>query len=152
GGFMPLSVVLTRDEIYNAFYDTYESQKAFLHSHSYTGNTLACAAANAVLDIFEDENILVKNQILSEFIKKEFSRLEKFDFLGNFRTCGMISAFDILSTKYKRVGLFVFQKALEKGLLLRPLANTIYFMPPYIITKEQIVYVLESLEQIFKEF
>ncbi|MBX9195050.1 aminotransferase class III-fold pyridoxal phosphate-dependent enzyme, partial [Campylobacter jejuni] len=69
--------------------------KAFLHSHSYTGNTLACAAANAVLDIFEDENILVKNQILSEFIKKEFSRLEKFDFLGNFRTCGMISAFDI---------------------------------------------------------
>ncbi|EOI4303192.1 adenosylmethionine--8-amino-7-oxononanoate aminotransferase BioA, partial [Campylobacter jejuni] len=53
---------------------------------------------------------------------------------------------------YKRVGLFVFQKALEKGLLLRPLANTIYFMPPYIITKEQIVYVLESLEQIFKEF
>ncbi|EAL2897366.1 adenosylmethionine--8-amino-7-oxononanoate transaminase, partial [Campylobacter jejuni] len=78
GGFMPLSVVLTRDEIYNAFYDTYESQKAFLHSHSYTGNTLACAAANAVLDIFEDENILVKNQILSEFIKKEFSRLEKF--------------------------------------------------------------------------
>ncbi len=64
----------------------------------------------------------------------------------------MISAFDILSTKYKRVGLFVFQKALEKGLLLRPLANTIYFMPPYIITKEQIVYVVESLEQIFNEF
>ena len=105
-------------------------------------------------DIFStiNENILVKNQILSEFIKKEFSRLEKFDFLGNFRTCGMISAFDILSTKYKRVGLFVFQKALEKGLLLRPLANTIYFMPPYIITKEQIIYVVESLEQIFKEF
>ncbi|HEB9287275.1 adenosylmethionine--8-amino-7-oxononanoate transaminase [Campylobacter coli] len=152
GGFMPLSVVLTRDEIYNAFYDTYESQKAFLHSHSYTGNTLACAAANAVLDIFENENILEKNQILSEFIKKEFSRLEKFDFLGNFRTCGMISAFDILSTKYKRVGLFVFRKALEKGLLLRPLANTIYFMPPYIITKEQISFVVDTLEQIFKDF
>ncbi|MBO0025752.1 aminotransferase class III-fold pyridoxal phosphate-dependent enzyme, partial [Listeria monocytogenes] len=84
------------------------------------------AAANAVLDIFENENILEKNQILSTFIQQEFSKLKKFDFLGNFRTCGMISAFDILSHKHERVGLFVFQKALEKGLLLRPLANTIY--------------------------
>lgn len=152
GGFLPLSVVLTKDAIYNAFYASFNEQKAFLHSHSYTGNALACAAANAVLDIFENENILEKNQILSAFMQKEFSRLKSFDFLGNFRTCGMISAFDILSTKFERVGLFVFQKALEKALLLRPLGNTIYLMPPYIITKEQISYVVESLEQIFKEF
>ncbi len=152
GGFLPLSVVLTKDKIYDAFYAPYNEKKAFLHSHSYTGNALACAAANAVLDIFEKENVLEKNQILSKLIKKEFSRLQKFDFLGNFRTCGMISAFDIKSTKYERAGLFVFQKALQKALLLRPLGSTIYFMPPYIITEEQISYVVDSLEQIFEEF
>ncbi|MBK2000570.1 adenosylmethionine--8-amino-7-oxononanoate transaminase [Campylobacter sp. 2018MI35] len=152
GGFMPLSVVLTKDEIYQAFYAPYKEYKAFLHSHSYTGNTLACAAANAVLDIFENENILEKNKILSTFIEQEFSRLKKFDFLGNFRTCGMISAFDILNAKYERAGLEVFKRALKKDLLLRPLGNTIYFMPPYVITKEQISYVVDSLEQIFNDF
>ncbi|MBZ7929840.1 adenosylmethionine--8-amino-7-oxononanoate transaminase [Campylobacter molothri] len=152
GGFMPLSVVLTKDEIYKAFYAPYKEYKAFLHSHSYTGNTLACAAANAVLDIFENENILEKNKILSTFIEQEFSRLKKFDFLGNFRICGMISAFDILNAKYERAGLEVFKRALKKDLLLRPLGNTIYFMPPYVITKEQISYVVDSLEQIFNDF
>ncbi|MBZ7965593.1 adenosylmethionine--8-amino-7-oxononanoate transaminase [Campylobacter molothri] len=152
GGFMPLSVVLTKDEIYQAFYAPYKEYKAFLHSHSYTGNTLACAAANAVLDIFENENILEKNKILSTFIEQEFSRLKKFDFLGNFRICGMISAFDILNAKYERAGLEVFKRALKKDLLLRPLGNTIYFMPPYVITKEQISYVVDSLEQIFNDF
>ncbi|MBZ7927888.1 adenosylmethionine--8-amino-7-oxononanoate transaminase [Campylobacter molothri] len=152
GGFMPLSVVLTKDEIYQAFYAPYKEYKAFLHSHSYTGNTLACAAANVVLDIFENENILEKNKILSTFIEQEFSRLKKFDFLGNFRICGMISAFDILNAKYERAGLEVFKRALKKDLLLRPLGNTIYFMPPYVITKEQISYVVDSLEQIFNDF
>lgn len=152
GGFMPLSVVLTKDEIYQAFYAPYKEYKAFLHSHSYTGNTLACAAANAVLDIFENENILEKNKILNTFIEQEFSRLKKFDFLGNFRICGMISAFDILNSKYERAGLEVFKRALKKDLLLRPLGNTIYFMPPYVITKEQISYVVDSLEQIFNDF
>ncbi|MFB1645868.1 adenosylmethionine--8-amino-7-oxononanoate transaminase [Campylobacter molothri] len=152
GGFMPLSVVLTKDEIYQAFYAPYKEYKAFLHSHSYTGNTLACAAANAVLDIFENENILEKNKILSTFIEQEFSRLKKFDFLGNFRICGMISAFDILNSKYERAGLEVFKRALKKDLLLRPLGNTIYFMPPYVITKEQISYIVDSLEQIFNDF
>lgn len=152
GGFMPLSVVLTKDEIYQAFYAPYKEYKAFLHSHSYTGNTLACAAANAVLDIFENENILEKNKILSTFIEQEFSRLKKFDFLGNFRICGMISAFDILNAKYERAGLEVFKRALKKDLLLRPLGNTIYFMPPYVITKEQISYIVDSLEQIFNDF
>ncbi|TEY01979.1 adenosylmethionine--8-amino-7-oxononanoate transaminase [Campylobacter sp. US33a] len=152
GGYMPLSVVVTKDEIYNAFYAPYEEQKAFLHSHSYTGNTLACAAANATFDIFENENIIEKNKILSLFIKKEFSRLKQFEFLGNFRQKGMIYAFDILKSKHSRAGLFVFQKALEKGLLLRPLGNTIYFMPPYIIKEEEICYVVNALENIFNEF
>ena len=151
GGYLPLSVVLTSDEIYNAFYAPYETQKAFLHSHSYTGNALACAAANAVLDIFEHHNIIEKNHKLSTFIKNKFEILKEFDFLGNFRQCGMIYAFDILRNPDTRAGLFVFQKALKKGLLLRPLGNTIYFMPPYVIRKDEIKYVCKSLREIFKE-
>ncbi|MCX2683042.1 adenosylmethionine--8-amino-7-oxononanoate transaminase [Campylobacter sp. MIT 21-1685] len=151
GGFLPLSVVVTSDEVYRAFYAPYEAQKAFLHSHSYTGNALACAAANAVLDLFENEDILRKNQKLSVCIAKQFQVLRRFDFLGNFRQKGMIYAFDILKSSHQRVGLFVFEKALQKGLLLRPLGNTLYFMPPYIIKEEEIQYVAKSLEDIFNE-
>ncbi|MCR6570960.1 adenosylmethionine--8-amino-7-oxononanoate transaminase [Campylobacter insulaenigrae] len=152
GGYLPLSVVLTKDEIYEKFYDSYESQKAFLHSHSYTGNALACVAANATLDIFEKENIITKNKIKSAFIKTQWESLKEFEFLGNFRNLGMVSAFDIQKSKYQRAGLEVFQKALEKGLLLRPLGNTIYFMPPYIINEDEISYVVQSLREIFKNF
>ncbi|WP_300450193.1 adenosylmethionine--8-amino-7-oxononanoate transaminase [uncultured Helicobacter sp.] len=152
GGFLPLSVVLVKDEIYNAFYAEYESNKAFLHSHSYTGNALACSAANAVLDIFEMQNVVAKNKEMSKYIADEFQSLKDFHFLGNFRQKGMIYAFDILQSPYKRAGLEVFKRALKKELLLRPLGNTIYFMPPYIITKKQVRYVRESLEAIFRGF
>lgn len=152
GGYLPLSVVLTKNEIYDKFYDSYESQKAFLHSHSYTGNALACVAANATLDIFENENIIEKNKIKSTFIKEQFENLKEFEFLGNFRHLGMVSAFDIQKSKYKRAGLEVFQRALKKGLLLRPLGNTIYFMPPFIINEDEISYVVKSLKEIFNEF
>lgn len=150
GGYLPLCVVLSSDEIYNVFYDDYASKKAFLHSHSYTGSALACACANAVLDIFEKEDIIVKNKILSTYIASKFEELKSFDFLGNFRQCGMIYAFDILKSKRDRAGLFVYEKALKKGLILRPLANTIYFMPPYVIKKDEIDYVVQSLKEIFK--
>lgn len=152
GGYLPLSVVLTKNEIYDKFYDSYESQKAFLHSHSYTGNALACVAANATLDIFENENIIEKNKIKSAFIKEQFENLKEFEFLGNFRHLGMVSAFDIQKSKYKRAGVEVFQRALDKGLLLRPLGNTIYFMPPFVINEDEIAYVVQSLREIFKEF
>lgn len=152
GGYLPLSVVLTKDEIYDKFYDSYESKKAFLHSHSYTGNALACAAANATLDIFENKNVIVKNKIKSAFIKEQFENLKEFEFLGNFRHLGMISAFDIQKSKYQRAGIEVFQRALKKGLLLRPLGNTIYFMPPFVINEEEIAYVVKSLKEIFNEF
>ncbi len=75
GGYLPLSVVLTTNEIYAKFYCDYDEHKAFLHSHSYTGNALACAAANATLDIFENENIIEKNKITSKYIGK---KLENF--------------------------------------------------------------------------
>lgn len=147
GGYMPLSVVITSDDVYEAFYAPYNTYKAFLHSHSYTGNTLACAAANAVLDIFEQENILARNKELSRFMWQQFSALTDSPKVANLRICGMVLAFEV-QTQRERVNLFIFQEGLKRGLLLRPLGNTIYFMPPYIITQEQISYVVECLAEI----
>ncbi len=136
GGYLPLSVVVTSDEIYQAFYAPYESGKAFLHSHSYTGNALACAAANAVLDIFATQNIIEQNRALSRAIFALWQELEELNMVKNLRHCGMIFAFEIDSST-PRAGVEIFRAALAKGLLLRPLGHTIYFMPPYIITIEE---------------
>ncbi|PAF48559.1 adenosylmethionine--8-amino-7-oxononanoate transaminase [Helicobacter sp. 12S02634-8] len=152
GGYMPLSVVVTSDGIYEKFYAPYEEQKAFLHSHSYTGNALACACANAVLDIFEQENVIEKNKILSDMIAKEMQGLGEFAFVKNIRHQGMVFALDMVGFQAgRRVGLEVFERGLENGLLLRPLGNTIYFMPPYVITQEQVRYVFDILKTIFKQ-
>jgi len=139
GGYLPLSVVMTTNEIYSAFYCDYSEHKAFLHSHSYTGNPLACSAALATLDIFEKDNIIEKNKTLSKYIKKHLDRFSKLDNIENIRQTGMVAAFDIKGYKPEdRIGLQVYTFALQNGVLLRPLGNTIYFMPPYTISKEQI--------------
>lgn len=147
GGYMPLSVVITSDSIYDVFYAPYSTYKAFLHSHSYTGNTLACAAANAVLDIFQQENIIEKNKQLSLFMKKEFEILKDSSKVKNMRICGMVIAFDVITDK-ERPNIFIFEEGLKRGLLLRPLGNTIYFMPPYVITQDSISYVVKCLREI----
>jgi len=145
GGYLPLSIVLTTNEIYMKFYCDYNEHKAFLHSHSYTGNALACAAANATLDIFEQENIIEKNKEKSAFI---LSLLEKFKELENVqevRQCGMIAAIELKGYDPKeRIGLKVYQYGLKNGVLLRPLGNIIYFMPPYVITNEEIEKMIQT--------
>lgn len=151
GGYMPLSVVITSDETYNCFYAPYESQKAFLQSHSYTANTLACACANASLDIFEKENIIEKNKDLSKFIYNSFSILQKYDFVHNFRQTGMILAFDLIGFEGQRKGYEIYLKGLKEGILLRPLGNTIYFMPPYVITNDQILFVVNVIDKILSQ-
>ena len=150
GGYLPLSVVVTSDKIYNAFYAPYNSNLGFLHSHSYTGNALACVAANAVLDIFASQNIIEKNKTLSAFIASHWHKLRKLKNVKNVRYCGMIFALDIISSKHKRAGLEVFKRGLKKGLLLRPLGDTVYFMPPFSIRKKQVKFVIENLTDILK--
>ena len=139
GGYLPLSVVMTTEDVYQAFYCDYNEHKAFLHSHSYTGNPLACAAALATLDIFEDNDILGENERKSAYIMKE---LEKFKTLKNvkeIRQQGMVTAIELQGYEAsERVGLRIYEYALTQGVLLRPLGNIIYFMPPYIITDEEI--------------
>ncbi len=139
GGYLPLSVVLTTQKIYDVFYCDYGEFKAFLHSHSYTGNPLACSAANATLDLFENEAVLEKNQ---EKIACMASKLEQFKALPNVksvRQTGMIAAVELQQYPVDfRVNLKIFTYALKKGVLLRPLSHVVYFMPPYVITCNEI--------------
>jgi len=139
GGYLPLSVVLLEDRMYDSFYCDYNSNKSFLHSHSYTGNALACAAANAVLDIFENEDILEKNRKKSAYINKKLQKFLELKNVKSVRQTGMIAAITLRGyPTQERIGLRVYEYGLEKGVLLRPLGNVIYFMPPYIITEEEI--------------
>ncbi len=158
GGYLPLSVVLTTDEIYSAFYCDYTELKAFLHSHSYTANPLGIAAANATLDIFENgkwkkENgewklrveekeglsVLEFNKKTSKYIWESIQKFKDLKNVKEIRQTGMISAIEMIDYPWqKRMGLKVYEYGLKNGVLLRPLGNVIYFMPPYIIQQEEI--------------
>ncbi len=154
-GYMPLSVVLTTNTVYDAFYDDYEKLTAFLHSHSYTGNPIACAIALATLDIFENENIITNNQTLIRALQQQLERFENHPNVGEVRQTGMIAAIEMVKDKktktpypwQERRGLKVYQHALSQGVLLRHLGNVIYFMPPYVITVEQIKHIVDVAEQ-----
>lgn len=139
GGYLALSVVMTSDEIYQAFYCDYNEYKAFLHSHSYTGNPLACAAALATLEIFQDEDVLMENEKKRQYIE---TKMEPFTALSNVkevRQQGMVTAIELKGYDAKeRIGLRIYEYALTQGVLLRPLGHIIYFMPPYIISYDQI--------------
>jgi adenosylmethionine-8-amino-7-oxononanoate aminotransferase len=146
GGYLPLSAVLTTHSIYQAFYGEYTSLRAFLHSHSYTGNPLACAAALATLQIFDEDDVINHNRALAKTMGDAASPLEDHPHVGEVRQTGMILALELVKDKKGRIaypwkerrGLEVYRYALDQGVLLRPLGNVVYFMPPYVITPEQI--------------
>ncbi|MCG3202936.1 MAG: Adenosylmethionine-8-amino-7-oxononanoate aminotransferase [Gammaproteobacteria bacterium] len=146
GGYLPLSAVLTTENVYSAFYDRYTSLKAFLHSHSYTGNPLACAAALATLDIFEEEPVIERNRELASRMGEAVAHLANHPHVAEVRQTGMILAIEMVRDKASRTpfpwqerrGLKVYRHGLERGALLRPLGNVVYFMPPYVIAPEEI--------------
>jgi adenosylmethionine-8-amino-7-oxononanoate aminotransferase len=138
GGYLPLSVVLTSNEIYAKFYCDYNEHKAFLHSHSYTGNALACAAANATLDIFENNDIIENNREKAAFMAQELQKFQELENVAEVRQTGMVCAVELQGYKpQERIGLKVYEYGLKHGVLLRPLGHIVYFMPPYIITDDE---------------
>ncbi len=146
GGYLPLSVVMTTDKLYQAFYQD-EISKAFVHSHSHTGNALACRASLAALDLIEQYNIIEANQAKIDYLNQLASPLQSHPKVKNFRNRGMIWAFEVETNDSKFSNNF-FQKALEKQLLLRPLGKTVYFMPPYIIKEHEIEHLVSNVLQI----
>ena len=141
GGYLPLSCVLSSDAIYGAFYDD-RTARGFLHSHSYTGNALACRAALTVLDIFDDDDVLEDNRSKSARWTALAAPLAAHPRVRHFRHVGMIWAFetDTLRTDFPR---WCFAEGLKRGILLRPIGNTIYFMPPYIVTDDEFARLVE---------
>jgi len=139
GGYLPLSLCLTTDNIYQAFYGD-QTQQGFLHSHSYTGNPLACAAALASLEIFETDQVLEKNITRSKDLANAFAWAKTDSRIEHWRQQGMILAFDIKHEYLKNQKTFprqMFANSLDKGVLIRPIGNTIYVMPPYILSSEE---------------
>lgn len=151
GGYLPLSVVLTSEDIYQAFYCDYGLYKAFLHSHSYTGNALACSAANATLDIFENENVIQNNKETALYMRKKLKRFEELPNVEQIRQTGMIAAVELKGYESEdRIGLKVYEYGLKKGILLRPLGHVVYFMPPYVITTEEMDLMFDTAYEAIK--
>ncbi len=145
-GYLPLSATLTRDEIYQAFYDEYENLTAFLHSHSFTGNPLGCSAALATLDIFRTDDVIGDNLKLARKMARCSEGLKDHPHVAEVRQTGMILAIELVRDRASRTpypwqerrGLRVYQHGLDNGVLLRPLGNVVYFMPPYVISEAEI--------------
>ncbi len=134
GGVLPLSCVLTTDDVYAAFYAD-DTARGFLHSHSYTGNALACRAALAVLDIFRDDDVIRANRARAARWHSILAPVAAHRAVRDFRRCGMIVAFEVASSR-PEFSRWWFEQALARELLLRPIGNTVYFMPPYITTDD----------------
>jgi adenosylmethionine---8-amino-7-oxononanoate aminotransferase len=145
-GYLPLSAVMTTEPVYAAFYDEYVKQRAFLHSHSFTGNPLACAAACAGLAIFREDRTLDANRALAAHMGARARALEDHPHVAEVRQRGMIVAIELVKDKAarepypwaERRGLAIYRHALSRGVLLRPVGNVVYFMPPYVIAPEEI--------------
>ena len=151
GGYLPLSLVMTRDEIYQSFYDV-DVKRGFLHSHSYTGNPLACRAALATLAIFEEDDVINSNRAHAAHLTNALAPLATHEQVANFRHRGMIWAFDAVIDSPQAAATFsqrFFAAALEHELLLRPIGNTVYLMPPYILSSEEIEELAARVQTVF---
>lgn len=160
GGYMPMSICVTTQEIYDAFYADYLTGKAFMHSHTYAGNPLGCSAAIEVLNILKDEKIIENanrravyfNNILNE---KFLSHKN----VGEIRHVGLVNAIELVKDKDSkepfdsklRLGYQIYKKALKKGVLLRPLGDVIYFNPPLIIEEPDMDFVSDVALECMKE-
>lgn len=151
GGYLPLSTVMTTEAVYAAFYDEYVKLSAFLHSHSFTGNPLACAAALESLAIFRDDDVLARNRTLAAHLGERLGPLVEHPHVTEIRQRGMIAAVEFVRDRntrepfpwQERRGITLYRHALSRGVLLRPVGNVVYFMPPYVVTPEEIDLMVE---------
>ncbi len=136
GGYLPLSLVMTTDTVYQAFYHP-DIARGFLHSHSYTGNPLACRAALATLDIFDEDDVIVNNRERANKLADALVKLAQHPSVSRVRQRGMICAFDVQPEVAAGFSRRFFAEALEQELLLRPIGTTVYWMPPYVLSDDE---------------
>ncbi len=147
GGYMPMSITITTQEIYDAFYADYGAHKAFVHSHTYAGNPLGCAAAHGVLDVLEQDHVLEKAADTAAWLTGRMKDVfGSHPHVGEIRHIGLIHAMELVADKttkqpfpgHKRLGYEIYRKVLKKGLVLRPLGDVLYFNPPLTISKDEL--------------
>ncbi len=151
GGYLPLALTVTTEQIYNAFYADYSQGKTFFHGHTYTANPLGVAAALGSLDVFQQEQVVEKLPGRSACLQNGAARFQELEHVGDVRGIGMAAAFELVQDKDEkrpydpdlRMGWQVYLAGLEKGLILRPLADVVYLMPPLCIEPDQIEDILE---------
>ena len=153
GGYLPLSLVMTREDVYQSFYSD-SMARGFLHSHSYTGNPLACRAALATLQIFEEDDVLAGNLVRAEKLSLALRPLATHAKVKHFRQQGMMWAFDAQVEDPSLAATFsrrFFTSALKHELLLRPIGTTVYLMPPYVLSDADTGLLAERLQTVFDE-
>ena len=145
-GYLPLAATMTTDQIYQAFYGDYESFKLFIHSHSYSANPLACAAANCTLDLLTEAGFVDSLKPKIESMREQGEHLSELPWCGEFRQTGMIAAVELVQNREslepfpfkQRVGRQIYLEGLKREVILRPLGNVVYFIPPLVIEPGQI--------------
>ncbi len=153
GGYMPLAATLTTDEIYNAFLGKHSEQKTFFHGHTYTGNPLACAAALANIDIFENENVLEKLGPKISLLKERLKQFKNLKAVGDVRQCGLIVGIELVKNRKtkepysweEKIGIEICLEARKRGLITRPLNNVLVIMPPLSISIAQLNNMMDIL-------
>ena len=160
GGYMPMSITIVKEKIYEAFYADWSEGRAFMHSHTYAGNPLGCAAALAVLDILDEENVLEKAEETALWLT---ARMEEVfgahRNVGEIRHIGLIHAAELVEDKQekrpfdasRRLGYAIYRAALRSGLVLRPLGDVLYFNPPLNIEKEELDTAICRMKQAMDE-
>src|SRR5690606_8136581 len=158
GGFLPLAAVLCTQALYDGFLDE-SRERAFLHSHSYTGNPIACAAALACLDIFDHDEVIARNRDTAARMAKLAAPIGDHRHVADLRQAGMILAFELTRDGDRRtpfdpalrVGLRAYRAGLERGVVLRPLGDILYWMPPYCIDDDQLQLLASSTAAVIEE-
>jgi adenosylmethionine-8-amino-7-oxononanoate aminotransferase len=159
-GYLPLAATLTTSKIYKAFYADYDKKKTFYHGHTYTANPTACAAAIASLKVFKQEKTLARTQKLIRLFHKELERFRDLSLVGDVRCIGMIGALELVKDKKtkkpfdfkQRIGQRIYNQALKRKLILRPLGDIVYFYLPLYIKEKELKYVLRQAFELIKGF
>ncbi|GAB4169358.1 MAG: adenosylmethionine--8-amino-7-oxononanoate transaminase [Calditrichia bacterium] len=158
-GYMPLALTVATDEIFNAFYDDYLAGKTFFHGHSYTGNPLACRIASETLSILEEENLPYSRQEQMEHFHGHLQDFAQYDFIGDIRFLGFTGALDVVKSRENkesfspetRIGFSIYEESLKHGIILRPLGDTIYFMLPLIVEKQDLDEIFERTHNVLQK-
>jgi adenosylmethionine-8-amino-7-oxononanoate aminotransferase len=157
-GYLPLAVTAVTNAVYEAFLSD-DRSKTFFHGHSFTANPLACAVALASLDLIEEGDVLARVARLERQLREGFAPLAQLPIAGDVRVLGGVAAIELVSDKATKdaggyldqIGPRLYPAFLERGLLLRPLGNVLYFMPPYVITDAEVDWVIRCIGDVLKE-